>query len=144
LQEMHRKMFHECLEQQRFVTTAITKQLGYIKAAAGYYIPAHAYACVHPYIQDAFQYVGVIRPVQLKKDFIVMRPSGVIEAWSQKIGEALGLNGAPLKNIQDLLVTKQEKTGSSTTQSFSRKISSLAIKMAECEQAKGCNLAVSQ
>jgi len=141
LQEMHRKMFHECLENQKFLTTAITKQPGYIKAAAGYYIPAHAYACVHPYIQDEFQYVGVIKPVQLKRDFIVIRPSGVIEAWSQNIGEALGLNGAPVKNIQDLLVIKQEKPAS-TAQSFRSKSSALVRKMPENEQAKGYNLAV--
>jgi len=109
IQEGHSAAFTSILHKHKLPSTINTKTIGYVKAAAGFSIPVYSYASVHPYIQNEFQYVGIAKPLQLEREFLIVRPSGLIEAWSQRIGEILGLNNIPLQNIDQFLTRKQEK-----------------------------------
>jgi len=64
----------------------------YVRKKDGYIMPATLYVSLFPYFQKQLLYLGVVRPIQTYDEFILVRPDGVIDSFTQTAAKLLNLN----------------------------------------------------
>ena len=82
----------------------------YIYHKEGYLKEAYIYLNIHPYLTQGFYFNMIIRPINTKTDYLLLRENGDIECATKRIGHRLGLinynNSSPNINLNIKLLNE--------------------------------------
>jgi len=88
--QRHNKVLRAHIDHGR--TNIINKNRAiYVRKKDGYIMPATLYVSLFPYFQKQLLYLGIIRPIQTYDEFILVRPDGMIDSFTQTVAKILNL-----------------------------------------------------
>jgi len=103
-QERHQDYWANMLDfGSKTHSLAIISTQTFIKTKSGYLTPSTIYVALAPYITKDLIYLCVIRPLQLKSNFMVINSDGKIDGVTMELGRSLSLEADKDINIKDIL-----------------------------------------
>jgi len=97
--QRHNKVLRAHIDYGR--TNIINRNRGiYVRKKDGYIMPATLYVSLFPYFQKQLLYLGVIRPIQTYDEFILVRPDGVIDSFTQTVAKLLNLEADSRRRLR--------------------------------------------
>ena len=98
--ERHDRILTDHIDKSR--NTIINRNRGvFARKKNGYVTPATLFVSIFPYFQKQLIYIGILRPIHTYDEFLLILPSGIIDAFSENLAKTLGLD--PDKNRQYIL-----------------------------------------
>jgi len=83
----------------------------YIKNKLNFVLPCSVYITLYPYIHQEPAYVVIMRPKEIKSEFLLSTPDGQVDAYSEKIGKILNLKASLHTFIADIYTQARSLAG---------------------------------